>query len=190
MTPEHAQWLNAEIDHFRRAQPDERAVILRDVERLAQSQHPETAEWNAALYANLTAKNLPVEYVEKQPKRLEPPTWGEVTQVMVWAVKLAAPPAILIGGGYLAVTVVTAGAAGLKIWLLANGWVFAVPLGALALVFCVSGLFSRKTDDSPQPGAHPAQPSEGGSVGANGGNIIIQQFIIHGDGNTVVNNQG
>lgn len=179
MTTEHQQWLLAELDRFNRATPDERAVVLRDVEQLSKSQHPETADWNAALLAHLTAQNLPVQRSEKQAESTAQPTWGAVAETIVWGGKMVAPPAALLGGGYLAYVAIASGGA----WIVANGWAAALVIGAGGLWFCASGLFGEK----PKPGVdtRPAQQSESGT--AHGGNVIIQNFTINGNGNTVVN---
>lgn len=177
MTPEQAQWLNAELDHFHRAKPDERAVILRDVQNLAKSQNPETADWNSALLEYLQNQSLPV--AAHQNHKAGPVTWEQTGQVTLTLVKIATPPAVIAGGGYLLVSAL----AGVKVWLLANGGIIAAIVGCFGALWAVSGLFpDKKTEQAKQNG------TSGTSAGADGGKTIIQQFFITGDGNTVVNN--
>ena len=185
MTSEHAQWLNAELDHFHRATPDERAVILRDVQALSKHTDQETADWNTALLAYLQSQNLPV---SAEPKRQmpEPITWSETAQVTLTIAKFLTPPVAICGTGYLLVTAIMAGAAGLKIWLLANGGIVAALIGGVGALWAASGLFPDKQDKEAE---REEKDAYGANVaGSGGGKTIIQQFFIKGDGNTVVNN--
>lgn len=185
MTPEQAQFLKEELATFHRASPDERAVILRDVQVLSKHTDPETADWNTALLAYLQSQNLPV---SAKPTRQmpEPITWQETAQVTITIAKFLTPPVAICGTGYLLVTAIAAGAAGLKVWLLANGGIIAALIGGVGALWAVSGLFPDKRD---KEGEVEESDAYGANVaGSSGGKTIIQQFFIKGDGNTVVNN--
>ena len=184
MTPEQAQFVKEELATFHRATPAERAIILRDVQTLAKHTDRETADWNSALLAYLQSQNLPV---ASEPKRQmpEPITWQETAQVTLTIAKIATPPTVIIGGGYLLVTAIAAGAVGLKLWLLANGGIVAGAIGLFGGLWALSGLMNDKKDKE-------AEQEENTAYGANvsasgGGKTIIQNFFINGDGNTVVN---
>lgn len=184
MTPEQSQFIKEEIATFHRANPDERAVILRDVRGLSKHQDPETADWNNALLQHLQTQNLPVAFEEKH-KMPEPITWQETAQVTLTIAKILTPPVAIGGAGYLLVSAIAAGAAGLKVWLLANGGIIAALIGCFGALWAVSGLFSDKQDKEvgrEEKDAYGANVAESG-----GGKTIIQQFFINGDGNTVVN---
>jgi len=184
MTHEQSQFLKEELATFHRANPDERAVILRDVQALSKHTDPETADWNSALLAYLQNQNLPV---SAEPKRQmpEPITWQETAQVTLTIAKLLTPPVAIGGTGYLLVTAIAAGAAGLKLWLLANGGIIAALIGGVGALWAVSGLLPDKQDKEAE---REEKDAYGANVAGSGdGKTIIQQFFIKGDGNTVVN---
>lgn len=185
MTREQSQFLKEEIATFQRANPDERAVILRDVRALSKHPDPETAGWNTALLAYLQSQSPPV---AAEPKRQmpEPITWSETAQVTLTIAKFLTPPVAIGGTGYLLVTAIAAGAAGLKLWLIANGGVVAALIGGFGALWAVSALFPDKQDKEAK---REEKDAYGANVaGSGGGKTIIQQFFIKGDGNTVVNN--
>lgn len=184
MTPEQSHWLQHELATFNRATPDERAVILRDVQTLEKHTDRETADWNSALLAYLQSQNLPVAS-EPKCQMPEPITWQETAQVTLTIAKFLTPPVAIGGTGYLLVTAIAAGAAGLKLWLLANGGIVAALIGGLGGLWAVSGLFPDKQDKEAE---REEKDAYGANVAGSGGEkTIIQQFFIKGDGNTVVN---
>ena len=183
MEQEKAAWLEEEKASFKAATPDERAMILRDVSALAKSPFQETADWNSALLEYLQTQNLPAIPAKPAMQQPEPITWQEVGQVVGWTAKVATPPALLIGGGYVAFMAVQGAAAGVYLWLAANGAVIAALIGGCGLLFAVSSMFggekTKRVESEPATG--------GGSINASGEKIIVQNFYINGDGNTVVN---
>lgn len=182
MTPEQSQFIKEEIATFHRANPDERAVILRDVRALSKHQDPETADWNNALLQHLQTQNLPVAFEQKR-QMPEPITWRETAQVTLTIAKILTPPVAIGGAGYLLVTAIAAGAAGLKVWLLANGGIIAAVIGCFGGLWAVSGLFSDRKDKEAEQEVNAAYGANVAESG--GGKTIIQQFFINGDGNTV-----
>ena len=184
MQEEKQHWINEEIDHFHRATPEERAMILRDVSALAKSPFQETADWNSALLEYLKTQNLPAIPAKPAMQQPEPITWQEVGQVVGWTAKVATPPALLIGSGYVAFMAVHGAAAGVYLWLAANGAVIGAAIGIGALLFAVSSMFGGSEKEKR---VESEQTTGGGSINATGEKIIVQNFYINGDGNTVVN---
>lgn len=181
---EKAAWLEEEKAAFNAATPDERAIILRDVSTLAKSPFAETADWNSDLLEYLQRQNLPAVSEKPAMQQPEPITWQEVRQVVGWTAKVATPPVVIIGGGYIAVAAIQGAATGIAAWLAANGAVIGGVIGIGGLLFAVSGLFGGGERAKRAEGE---QATGGGPINSNGGKVIVQNFYINGDGNTVVN---
>lgn len=181
---EKAAWMEEEKAVFKAATPAERASILRDVSTLAKSPFAETADWNSALLEYLKTQNLPAIPAKPAMQQPEPITWQEVRQVVGWTAKVATPPAVIIGGGYIAVAAIQGAATGIAVWLAANGAVIGGAIGIGGLLVAVSGLFGGGERAKRAEGE---QATGGGPINANGEKVIIQHFHINGDGNTVVN---
>ena len=184
MDQEKSAWLEQEKAAFNAATPKERAIIMRDVSTLAKSLYAETADWNSALLEYLQTQNLPAIPAKPAMQQPEPITWQEVRQVVGWTAKVATPPAIIIGGGYIAIAAIQGAATGIAVWLAANGAVIGGAIGIGGLLFAVSGLFGG---GERAKRAESEQAAGGGAINATGEKVIIQHFHINGDGNTVVN---
>ena len=182
MTDKQA-FINAEIATYRAATPPERAYILADVERLAaMPDYPETADWNSALLAALQNENLPAVAQPVAPKSApipEAPTWQETGQVVVWAVKVATPPAVIGGTIYLGAVGVQAAA----LWLAANGWIVAAGIGAFGLVAALSGFIDNGKKEPREEGVQKD------CTATTGGQTIINNIHVSGSGNVFIKNE-